>query len=227
MLGFLAWTLATHQELQVHILASQSASRSSHSRFRWQQNCGLPAAPSFSLQKCIVDLGFSSLHTHTETHTHTRTRTHTHTHTETHRETHTETQTQRHTETHADTHTHTETHTDTHTDTHRDTQRHTETHRDTGTDTHTHKRKIVRARPHCLMPQVVTDGCCVFLRKIGRCKMHVMHLANLWRQPSQATGRIARVFVDRTIKDTGQQGVAVTRDSACTERFAQVVNKRP
>ena len=31
--------------LQVHRLASQSASRSIHSRLRWQQNCGLPAAP--------------------------------------------------------------------------------------------------------------------------------------------------------------------------------------
>ena len=31
--------------LQVHRLASQSASWSIHSRLRWQQNCGLPAAP--------------------------------------------------------------------------------------------------------------------------------------------------------------------------------------
>ena len=37
--------------LQVHRLASQSASRSIHSRLRWQQNCGLPAAPCLNKLK--------------------------------------------------------------------------------------------------------------------------------------------------------------------------------
>ena len=51
--------------LQVHRLASQSASRSIHSRLRWQQNCGLPAAPCFL---CTLKPLVTGFYTHTHTH---------------------------------------------------------------------------------------------------------------------------------------------------------------
>ena len=56
--------------LQVHRLASQSASRSIHSRLRWQQNCGLPAAPCFLMS---AEVTLKPLVTGCYTHTHIRT----------------------------------------------------------------------------------------------------------------------------------------------------------
>ena len=58
-------------KLQVQRLASQSASRSIHSCLRWQQNCGLPAAPCLVFDsRRFPALLNNSFETGVDTHTH-------------------------------------------------------------------------------------------------------------------------------------------------------------
>ena len=67
-----SWILSDHlqrhsqKHLQVHRLASQSASRSIHSCLRWQQNCGLPAAPCIFFRTAFCYNSLSNRVPHTQ-----------------------------------------------------------------------------------------------------------------------------------------------------------------